>query len=581
MKKFKFLPGVLMLVLSIAVLGLGVYAANPGTNSVTGTIKVNAAGNQVEITGYVEENYVRKEVFATKTSRGGIDVTFGELLFDESTVNELSEVPYKTLIIKIQNKSSKALGAYFYNGTDNFKTVKNSADEDVKIVTYAGLMETSGMIVEDNDTEDTEDDVNIASYVASPYAYIAAENDQNTYDCVEMRIRLNLAELHDDSYALNFNFGLNVEEYIAEDSDSSDLLKIADTKTTISSTAYFSPQAKTVVIPSSVTTISDGAFWESGYIKDMSIPNSITQFGGWFTSDVQQIKHITFPSSVTSITNICGDYYFNDFNTWTALETMTILGENVSLSGFFEYESPTEGTYIRVYPNLDGVYYRTSSQQSDKDQYTLIDGVLTIESITSAEGETPSWASVSHLVRKAKFDMETVPEKLVGSWFSGIKTLDIPEGVKNLDLIGCTSITNISIPKSVETLAISGNMYNIISQISSTVKTLTIGGWVNDSVYTPFDAITLPSGIENITIESYHGGITIPSGAKNVGFTGNGYSGTITIEGGFSGRCALPMSGPSVMVMGWYTTPTYDAGTQAPSTITSVESTITYYSQIM
>jgi len=49
MKKIKLLPSVLMLALCIGILGIGIYAANPTNNVITGTITVNAANAGIKV----------------------------------------------------------------------------------------------------------------------------------------------------------------------------------------------------------------------------------------------------------------------------------------------------------------------------------------------------------------------------------------------------------------------------------------------------------------------------------------------------------------------------------------------------
>ena len=57
MKRMRLIPSVLMLVLCIGVLGLGVYAASPTSNAITGTITVNSANNEVLISVFAfDEN---------------------------------------------------------------------------------------------------------------------------------------------------------------------------------------------------------------------------------------------------------------------------------------------------------------------------------------------------------------------------------------------------------------------------------------------------------------------------------------------------------------------------------------------
>ena len=45
MKRLKFLPAVLMLVLCVGILAIGIYAITPTKNTIDGTITVNPSNN--------------------------------------------------------------------------------------------------------------------------------------------------------------------------------------------------------------------------------------------------------------------------------------------------------------------------------------------------------------------------------------------------------------------------------------------------------------------------------------------------------------------------------------------------------
>ena len=133
MKKIKFLPSVLMLMMCIAVLCVGVFSASTTNNTVKGSITVTSMA-RIKITGYVND----EELFATQNTASGIewDLTKSEALrFDALNVTSASELPQKIIRIHIQNLSDMPLGAYFFNGNESsFETVDNA-----NYATYSSL----------------------------------------------------------------------------------------------------------------------------------------------------------------------------------------------------------------------------------------------------------------------------------------------------------------------------------------------------------------------------------------------------------------------------------------------------------
>ena len=77
MKKLKFLPSILMLVLCVGVLAVGIYAIKPSTNLVTGTITINASNAPVEIQMIVTGAKGGTVTYDPVTVRGGTTFSMG------------------------------------------------------------------------------------------------------------------------------------------------------------------------------------------------------------------------------------------------------------------------------------------------------------------------------------------------------------------------------------------------------------------------------------------------------------------------------------------------------------------------
>ncbi len=158
MKKSKIIPGILLLVLCVAVLAVGVYAASPANNKISGTIKVNAADAQVEITAYFESINANNIASKTLITRTGGELTLNKkLVFELSGVNSAEDFEVscrKTIVLEIKNNSSKSLGVFFSegevpeDGADdiNIATTKDISygGENVAKLTYDGYKELPG-----------------------------------------------------------------------------------------------------------------------------------------------------------------------------------------------------------------------------------------------------------------------------------------------------------------------------------------------------------------------------------------------------------------------------------------------------
>ena len=113
------------------------------------------------------------------------------------------------------------------------------------------------------------------------------------------------------------------------------------------------------IIPSSVTSIGEGAFWGCKSLTSVTIPNSVTSIGNYAFSGCSALTSITIPNSVTSI----GNYAF----AWCsalktviceAIEVPELLGDDVF------YDMPlSEATLYVPAQSLDD--YKAADQWKD------------------------------------------------------------------------------------------------------------------------------------------------------------------------------------------------------------------------
>ena len=109
-------------------------------------------------------------------------------------------------------------------------------------------------------------------------------------------------------------------------------------------------EVKALVIPNSVTSIGDYAFWYCSGLTDVTIPNSVTSIGNRAFQGCSGLTEVTIPNSVTSI----GDYAFRTCSGLTQVtigSSVTSIGKNAfdGCSGLTEVTIPNSVTSIGDY----------------------------------------------------------------------------------------------------------------------------------------------------------------------------------------------------------------------------------------
>jgi hypothetical protein len=181
-------------------------------------------------------------------------------------------------------------------------------------------------------------------------------------------------------------------------------------------------------IPSSVTSIGDGAFNRCTGLTSVTIPNNVTSIGGWAFERCTNLTNVTIPNSVTTI----GVWAFDGCTGLTSVSipnSVTTIGSD----GAYAFRDCTGLKAIDVqalnpaFSSLDGVLF-------DKDRTTLL--------------QCPGGKAGSY----------TLPKSVTSVWLSaffkcsGLTSVTIPNGIKFIygaAFFGCTGLTNVTLPNSL------------------------------------------------------------------------------------------------------------------------------------
>ena len=261
-------------------------------------------------------------------------------------------------------------------------------------------------------------------------------------------------------------------------------------------------EIKDLIIPNSVTSIGDYAFWGCSGLTSVTIPNSVTSIGRSAFQDCSGLTSVTIGNSVTSI----GQSAFSGCSGLTSVtipNSVTSIGQS-AFSGCSGLTSVTIGNSVT---SIGDYAFRGCSGLTN---VTIPNSVTSIAN--GAFRGCSSLTSISVETGNTKYDsrnncnaiIETASNKLI----VGCKNTTIPNSVTsigNYAFYGCSGLTSATIGNSVT--SIGNDAFNGCSGLTSVTignSVTSIGDWafINCSGLT---SVTIPNSVTSIGRDAFIG----------------------------------------------------------------------------
>ena len=250
--------------------------------------------------------------------------------------------------------------------------------------------------------------------------------------------------------------------------------KIHDSGTTWEkrySIGFQSPYVEEVVLPTTITSIDNDAFYDCTNLKKVNIPNSITSIGDFAFSGCTGLTSIMLPDSITSIGYAA--FQRTGLTSATIPDSITIINEET-------FSECTDLTSVIIPNTVTKISYEAFSNCSGLTNITIpnsvtiienyafsncyrLTSIVIVESVTSignyafyrCSGLTSIRVDENNTVYDSRDNCNALIEKSTNELMVGCKNTTIPNSVTSIGnsaFYGCTGLTSVTIPNSVTKL---------------------------------------------------------------------------------------------------------------------------------
>ena len=275
---------------------------------------------------------------------------------------------------------------------------------------------------------------------------------------------------------------------------------------------------KNTVIPNSVTSIGDNAFYHRGELTTITIPESVTSIGNGAFFQCHGLTEITIPESVTSIGN-SAFYYCDGLTSITIPNSVTSIGYLAFsyCSGLTSIVVEEDNTVYDSREDCNAIIETATNTLVAGCKKTIIPNSVTSIGVCAFEGcdgltEITIPNSVISIGGNAFDDCRrltaiTIPESvtLIGddafAHCSGLTSITIPESVTSIGQSAfayCNGLTSITIPNSVTSIGYKAFYYcHNLTSITIPESVTSIGDYAFSSCYN-LTSITIPKSVTSM-----------------------------------------------------------------------------------
>ena len=321
---------------------------------------------------------------------------------------------------------------------------------------------------------------------------------------------------------------------------------IPSTVTTIGNYAFFDSGITSITIPEGVTNIEYCTFQECANLVSVSIPDGVTSIGNNCFYSCINLTSITLPNSVTSIGEFAFDYcealaavHVSDISSWCKISfTNTtsnplyyahhlyvgeeeikelVIPSNVTTIGNYAFTNFSSLTSVMIHNNVTSIGYGAFWGCSSLTSVTIPNGVTSIGESTFKDCSGLTSVTISN-------NVTSIGDNAFEGC-SGLSSITIPSSVTsigNYAFQNCNGLPSVTIPNNVTSIGY-GAFSNCSGLSSITIpSSMTSIGECIFAGCSSLPSITIPNSVTSIGYGAFWNcssltSVTIPNSVTSIG----------------------------------------------------------------